>query len=94
MTLVAVSGECRRVIREARQKLGVSQGALEKSAQLGKTYVWYVESGQTRSTDAAHLGRLLRSLHKQAVRAQAPAKLCESLLKAVDALKQGGRQKK
>lgn len=93
MALISVSNECRQAIREARQKLGLSQGALEKSCRLGKTYVWYVESGKTQSTDPTQLFRLLKALHKQAEKAQAPAKLKTSLLKVLNAVeKQKGKR--
>jgi len=93
MALITVSNEQRQVIREARQKLGLSQGAVEKASRLGKTYVWYVESGKTQSTDPAQLTRLLKALHKQAEKAQAPAKLKASLLKVLSAVeKQKGKK--
>ena len=91
MALIPVPDESRRVIREARQKLGLSQGALEKACRLGKTYVWYVESGKAQSTDPAQLTRLLKALHRQAERAEAPAKLKASLLKVLNAVE---KQKK
>ncbi len=86
MTLVAVSDQCRRVIREARQKLGISQGSLERTARLGKTYVWYVESGKTKNTDTGQLTRLLKTLQKQAEKAQVPAKLKADLAKVLEGI--------
>ncbi len=71
MALISVSNEYRRVIRSSRQKLGLSQGALEKSCRLGKTYVWYVESGKTQSTDPVQLTRLIKALQRQADKAKA-----------------------
>lgn len=93
MVLVSISDEHRRVIREARQNLGLSQGALEKSARLGKTYVWYVESGKTQSTDSAQLTRLLKALHKQAERAQAPARIKAGLLRVLRNVEKQGQGK-
>lgn len=86
MALISVSKEHRQVIRGARQKLGLSQGALEKTCRLGKTYVWYVESGKTKSTDPVQLARLLKALHRQAERAKAPAQLKAGLLKVLNAV--------
>ena len=93
MALISVSNEYRRVLRETRRNLGLSQGALEKTCSLGKTYVWYVESGKTQSTDPTQLTRLLKALHRQAEKAQAPAKLKASLLKVLNAVeKQKGKK--
>ena len=86
MALISVSNEYRRVIRETRKKLGLSQCALEKACRLGKTYVWYVESGKTQNTDPTQLTRLLKALHRQAERAKAPAQLKASLLKVLNAV--------
>jgi predicted transcriptional regulator len=93
MALISVSNECRRVIRESRQKLGLSQGALEKTCRLGKTYVWYVESGKTQSTDPTQLARLLKALHRQAERAKAPTKLQASLLKVINGVEKQTQRK-
>lgn len=90
MALISVSNEYRRVIRETRKKLGLSQCALEKACRLGKTYVWYVESGKTQNTDPTQLTRLLKALRRQAEKAQAPAKLKANLLKVLNAV---GKQK-
>ncbi len=91
MALIAVSNEYRRVIRDSRQKLGLSQGALEKTCRLGKTYVWYVESGKTQSTDPTQLTRLIKALHRQAEKAKAPVKLQASLAKVLNGIE---KQKK
>lgn len=95
MALVSVSNKYRRVIREARRKLGLSQGALEKSSKLGKTYVWYVESGKTQSTNPAQLTRLLKALHRQADKAKASTKLKANLFKVLSGIeKQRGAARK
>jgi len=52
-----------------------------------------VESGKTQSTDPTQLTRLLKALHRQAEKAQAPAKLKASLLKVLNAVeKQKGKK--
>ena len=86
MLLVSISDEHRQAIREARERLELTQVALEKTARLGKTYVSYVESGKTKSTDPAQLTRLLQALHKQSERAQAPARVKARLLRALKAV--------
>lgn len=81
--LVPVSEAQRQAIREARERLGLTQAAVDKMAKLKKTYVWYVESGETKSTDPARLTRLLQTLQKQAERAQAPARVKAGLSRAL-----------
>ncbi len=94
MALIAVSNEYRQVIRQTRQKLGLSQGALEKSSRLGKTYVWYVESGKTQSTDPVQLTRLLKALQKRAERAKASRNIKASLVRVLKAIEKQETKKR
>ncbi len=91
--LVPLSEEHRQMMREARERLGLTQATLEKAARLGKTYVSYVESGRTKSTDPAQLIRLLKALHTRAERAQAPARIKAGLLRALKAVEGQGQGK-
>ncbi len=93
MALISVSNEYRRVIRSSRQKLGLSQGALEKSCRLGKTYVWYVESGKTQSTDPVQLTRLIKALQRQADKAKATS-LKAGLNKVLGGIEKQGKTKR
>ena len=94
MALIAVTNEHRRVIRQTRRELGLSQGALEKSSRLGKTYVWYVESGKTQSTDPAQLTRLLKALQRRAERTKAPRNVQASLVKVLKAIEKQQTKKR
>ena len=55
------------------------------------TYVSYVESGKTQSTEPAPLLRLLKTLHAQAERAQVPAKLKAGLLRVLKTVEKQGQ---
>jgi len=83
MMRIVISEDYRQLIKEARERLRLTQRALERKARLGSTYVSYVESGRTQSTEPAPLLRLLKTLHAQAERAQVPARLKTGLLRIV-----------
>jgi len=83
IVLVPVSEAQRQAIREAREQLNLAQAAVDKMARLKKTYVWYVESGKTKSTDPTRLTRLLQALQKQAERAHVPARIMARLSRAL-----------
>ncbi len=91
MMRIAISDEYRQVIKDARARLGLTQRALEEKAKLGMTYVSYVESGKTQSTEPAPLLRLLRTLHAQAERAQVPTKFKAGLLRVLKAMEKQGQ---
>lgn len=96
MMRIAISEEYRQVIKDARARLGLTQHALERRAKLGMTYVSYVESGRTKSTEPVPLTRLLKTLQQQAERAQVPAKVKAGLvrvLKSVEKQRQGKAQR-
>jgi len=91
MLRIAIADGCRQVIKDARAQLGLTQRALEKRAKLGMTYVSYVESGKTQSTEPAPLLRLLKTLHQQAERAQVPAKVKAGLLRVLKTVEKQGQ---
>jgi predicted transcriptional regulator len=86
---VAIAPAHRRVLRETRERVGFTQAALEKKARVGKTYVWYVETGTTRSTAVGPLTRVVTTLQKEAMRADVPARLKAGLQRL---LKDVGKQ--
>lgn len=90
MAKIAISEDCRRLIKEAREHLGLTQRALEKRARLGSTYVSYVESGRTQYTEPATLSRFLKALQQQAEKAPVPAKLKAGLLRVVKSVEKQG----
>jgi len=87
---IVISEEYRQLIKEARERLRLTQRALEKKARLGSTYVSYVESGRTQSTEPAPLLRLLKTLHAQAERAQVPARIKTGLLRILRGVEKQG----
>jgi transcriptional regulator with XRE-family HTH domain len=91
MALIVISDEYRRVIKETRERLRLTQRALEKRARLGSTYVSYVESGRTKSTDPAPLMRLLQTLQRQAERAVVPASVKTGLLRVLKGVERQGQ---
>ena len=90
MKRIVISEEYRQLIKEARERLRLTQRALEKKARLGSTYVSYVESGRTQSTEPAPLLRLLKTLHAQAERAQVPARIKTGLLRILRGVEKQG----
>jgi transcriptional regulator with XRE-family HTH domain len=78
---VAVSDAHRQLLRETRERLGLTQAALEKKARVGKTYAWYVETGKTKTTAAVPFLRLITTLQKEATRGDVPARLASGLQK-------------
>ena len=66
---IVLSEDYRQLIKEARERLRLTQRALERKARLGSTSVSYGASGRTQSTEPAPLLRLLKTLHAQAERA-------------------------
>jgi transcriptional regulator with XRE-family HTH domain len=90
IVLVAVTEGQRQVLREVRERLGLTQAVADKKARLGKTYSWYVETGKTKSTSATALLRLATALQKEAQRGDVPARLKTGLQRLVQDLgKQG-----
>ena len=87
---IVISEDYRQLIKEARERLRLTQRALEKKARLGSTYVSYVESGKTQSTEPAPLLRLLKTLHAQAERAQVPARIKTGLLRILRGVEKQG----
>lgn len=71
---IAVTDAQRQILREARERLGLTQAALEKKARVGKTYAWYVETGTTKTTAVTPFLRLITVLQKEAARGELPAR--------------------
>lgn len=90
MIRIVLSEQYRQLIKEARERPRLTQRALEKKARLGSTYVSYVESGRTQSTEPAPLLRLLKTLHAQAERAQVPARIKTGLLRILRSVEKQG----
>src|SRR2546430_10663888 len=74
-TLVAITQDARRVIRDIRGRVGLSRRVLEQRAKLGKGYVKDVELGRTQSAEAARLTRLLQVVQREATRGAVPTKV-------------------
>jgi predicted transcriptional regulator len=95
MAKISLQERDRQLIRAARDRLGVSRGALERRARLGQTYVKSVETGKKQSTEAATLARLLQVLQQQAERAEVPAKITAGLRRMLTGVaKQGEKPRK
>jgi hypothetical protein len=89
--MIAIAGECQQVVTEARERLGLTQRALDKRARLGSTTVAYVESGRTQSTVLAPLTRLLKILQQQAELIRVPAKLTKGVLRVLKSVERPGQ---
>jgi transcriptional regulator with XRE-family HTH domain len=76
---IAVTEAQRQLLRQARERLGLTQAALEKKARVGKTYAWYVETGTTKTTGVTPFLRLIAVLQKEAARGGLPARLATGL---------------
>jgi transcriptional regulator with XRE-family HTH domain len=88
---MSISETHRKVLRETREQLGLTQAALEKKARVGKTYAWYLETGTTRSTAVAPFLRLVTALHKEAARGQVPTRLMAGLQRLMKDVAKHGR---
>lgn len=83
---ITVTEAQRKLLRETRERLGLTQAALEKKARVGKTYAWYVETGTTKTTAVTPFLRLMTTLQKESARRDVPARLTTGLQRVVQDL--------
>lgn len=88
--LVPITEDARHVIREVRERLGLSRQVLEQRAKLGKGYVKDVELGRTQSAESARLKRLLQVVQQVAGQGQVPTKVMAAVARALKSVERQG----
>ena len=89
-TLVPITQDARRVIRDIRGRVGLSRRVLEQRAKLGKGYVKDVELGRTQSAEFARFKRLLQVVQHAATQGQVPTKVRAGVDRALKSVENQG----